>query len=103
MDLGALGGGLRADNPRLVGTGVAMLAVAQVAAIDVACANALANQRARASDGAGAPIDYSDRRGFAKPPSQMRGAARADFQAPRDFRTPELLERWDLDRPAPLV
>jgi len=42
------------------------------------------------------PRDFSDRSGFPKPADEMRGAAREDFQAPRDMCTPEPL------RPAPI-
>jgi hypothetical protein len=84
----------------VIGTGIAMLAVAQVTAIDIACANALTKDELRVSG----PVlaDYSDRRGFPKPPEQMTGAALADFQMPSDFRTPPALRPWTDDtRPVP--
>jgi hypothetical protein len=38
--------------------------------------------------------DYSDRVGMPRPPAEMRGEARKDFEAPRDMRTPEALRPW---------
>lgn len=90
LDLGALSAGLHRDNPHRLGTVAAMLAVAQVTAIDIACARALEagrGQQARL-------IDYSDRSGFRSAPDQMRGAALSDFEMPADYRTPEALRPW---------
>lgn len=94
LDLGALSAGMRRDNPQLVGNLVATLAVAQVTALDYACATALASYRNQAS----APrIDYRGRSGFRKSADEMRGAALADFETPRDFRIPEALRPWRED------
>lgn len=61
----------------------ALVAVAGVAALDVACAHALSldAQAARAGD-----TDYSDRSGMPCPPEAMRGAALASFTQPADMR-----------------
>jgi hypothetical protein len=40
------------------------------------------------------PVDYSDRSGFPRPPADMRGAALANFQMPRDLRTPDALASY---------
>jgi hypothetical protein len=94
LDLGALSAGMRRDNPHLAGNLVATLAVAQVTALDYACASALAGYRNAAS----APrIDYRGRSGFRQSPEAMRGAALADFETPRDFRIPEGLRPWRQD------
>lgn len=72
----------------------AMKAVANVAcitALDVYAARGL-SKTAFAGSGARASFDYSDRSGFTRAPAQMRGAALADFEIPRDMRTPEALE-----------
>jgi hypothetical protein len=93
LDLGTLSGGLHRDNPQLVGNAVALLAVAQVTAIDVACGKALAEHRARESR-MQPRIDYSGRSGFRDSPVRMRGAALTDFEMPSDYRTPEALKPW---------
>jgi hypothetical protein len=43
--------------------------------------------------------DYRDRSGLPRSPQAMRGAARRDFEPPRDFRTPEALRPWTSARP----
>ena len=94
LDLGALTAGLRNDNPHRLGTAVAMLAVAQVSAVDVACAKALASHREQAEN-EWRYIDYRDRRGFDKPAHEMRGAALRDFSTPDDYRIPQALRPWE--------
>lgn len=94
LDLGALSGGLlHRHDPNQRSSAMAMLAVAQVTAIDVACARALARDRARL-ERAQSLIDYSNRSGFRSVPDRMRGAALADFEMPADYRTPEALRPW---------
>jgi hypothetical protein len=86
-------GVVKAYGAREIATGVAILAiavVAGVAALDVACAKALSKKPREAVR------DYSDRRGMPKPADEMRGAARADFEAPRDMRTPAALRPYPL-------
>ena len=94
VDLGALSAGLRSDNPHRTGTVAAMLAVAQVTAVDVACAKALGRHREAA---ASEPLyfDYGDRRGFDRPAGEMRGAALSDFRTPDEYRIPKALQPWD--------
>jgi hypothetical protein len=99
LDFGALSAGLRGDNPHRMGTAVAMLAVAQVAAVDVACAKALGRHREQAEN-EWRYIDYRDRRGFDKPVAEMRGAALSDFRMPDDYRTPTALRPWERELPA---
>jgi hypothetical protein len=96
-DLGVLSTGLQPDNPHRGGTKVALLAVGQVTAVDIACASALAHYRVRASRPA---IDYGDRAGFPKSARAMRGVALADFDMPNEYRTPEALRSWVDGRPA---
>ena len=93
VDLGALSGGLHRHDPNRRSSALAMLAVAPVTVIDVACARALARERHRL-ERALPPIDFSDRSGFRRAPDQMRGAALADFEMPADYRTPEALRPW---------
>ena len=91
LDLATLASALRDGNPRQGNVGLALAAVAGVTALDILCAQALRAETARPEP---APIpDYSDRRGFPRPPEAMRGAAR-DFEAPRDMRIPEPLRPW---------
>ncbi|WP_027800719.1 hypothetical protein [Paraburkholderia dilworthii] len=70
---------------------VAAVNVACVTALDVYAANRAANAQRLPS------VDYSDRTGFAKSPEHMRGAALADFETPRDMRTPDALAPYTRD------
>jgi hypothetical protein len=82
--LATLATGLGKENPRNGTVAIALAAVAGITALD--CINA------QALSGAGKPVaDYSDRRGMPRPPDEMRGAARKDFNPPRDMRTPAAL------------
>jgi hypothetical protein len=72
-----------------LGVGVA------VAGLGYAAARAVRARRHRRAESAGATChDYSDRVGFPKSPDEMRGAARTDFQAPEDMRTPDALAAY---------
>ena len=66
---------------------------AAIAAANVACVTALDMYAVGGAKSAPRlpSVDYSDRTGFPNSPSRMRGAALADFEIPRDMRTPELL------------
>jgi hypothetical protein len=87
LDVATLTSGLKDSNPRKENVGLAVGAVAMITALDVTCAQALSQKETQPRS----PVwDYSDRRGFPRPPEEMRGAAR-DFQAPRDMRTPEAM------------
>jgi hypothetical protein len=70
-------------------------ALAGVGALDIYAARAAAaSQSARRRASTGPLLDYSARSGFPQPPHVMRGAARVDFQIPRDMRTPEALRPY---------
>jgi hypothetical protein len=71
---------------------VSAVQVAGVAALDVYAAqafSALRIQRAPARQ-----YEYSDRTGFPRAPSEMRGAALVDFEIPRDMRGPDALRAY---------
>lgn len=90
LDLATLATRIGDDNPQRGNVGIALAAVAGVTALDVMCAQALAAGRSKPL----APIrDYSGRRGFPRPPEEMRGAAR-DAEVPRDMRIPEALRPY---------
>jgi len=96
LDIATLVTGLDEDNPKRGNVGIALAAVAGVTALDVYCGQALSRE---------SPVplppmrDYSDRSGLPRSPQAMRGAARRDFEPPRDFRTPEALRPWTSARP----
>jgi hypothetical protein len=94
LDLGALSAGLRSDNPHRMGTAIAMLAVAQVSAVDFACARALGGYR-QAAENELRYLDYGERRGFHRPAGEMRGAALSDFSTPDEYRIPKALRPWE--------
>jgi hypothetical protein len=84
LDLATLATGLDKQNPRKGNVAIALAAVAGVTALDCIAAQVLTSTSR--------PVpDYSDRRGMPRPPEEMRGAARKDFTAPRDMRTPDAL------------
>jgi hypothetical protein len=66
---------------------------AAAAAVNVACVTALDVYAANCVESVPRlpSADYSDRTGFSSSPEQMRGAALADFETPRDMRTPDAL------------
>src|SRR5829696_4687718 len=88
--------GYEGDNPKKDNVTLALAAVAGVTALDVYCGQALSRESL-------VPLppmrDYSDRSGLPRSPQAMRGAARRDFEPPRDFRTPEALRPWTSARP----
>jgi hypothetical protein len=100
LDIATLATGLEGDNPRKDNVVLALAAVAGATALDVYCAQTLSRESLTPLP----PVrDYSDRSGLPRSPEEMRGAARRDFEAPRDFRTPEALRPWTsarLDGPA---
>jgi hypothetical protein len=90
LDLATLAANLEGDNPKKENIGIAMAAVAGVTALDVYCAQTLSRESPHPLP----PLqDYSDRTGFPRGIEQSRGAAK-DFEAPRDFRTPEAMRPW---------
>jgi hypothetical protein len=68
----------------------ALAVTAAVTGFDLYAGYALYRGGRRARKSQQRANDYRLRSGFSRPASEMRGAAR-DFQAPREFRTPELL------------
>jgi hypothetical protein len=60
-------------------------------AADIWCAKRLGCTDRQASNHR---VDYSNRSGFPKPVTVMRGAA-SDFETPRDMRPPEALRPFD--------
>jgi hypothetical protein len=92
LDLGTLAA---ASSGRGAGRRTMMAAanVACVTALDVYAASQT-NCAASAVKRRQSPYDYSERSGFARSPSAMRGAALADFEIPRDMRTPEALQSF---------
>lgn len=94
LDLATLGAhAADPHNARAASSGVAIAAVAGVAALDVACAQTLAKEQRLAQS----PVrDYSDRRGLPLPPAEMRGAARDDFEVPPDMQTPAALRPYSV-------
>ncbi|MBA2722317.1 MAG: cyclase dehydrase [Methylibium sp.] len=91
LDMATLGARLHDGNPHRLSTAVALASVATVTAVDSACARSVEH----AAEAADAPVhDYSDRRGLADVPTQMRGAALETFEMPQDMRTPEALRPY---------
>ncbi|NKJ47436.1 hypothetical protein CIC12_11920 [Burkholderia sp. SG-MS1] len=93
IDLGTLATGSRRNEKNRRRALTAAANVACVAALDVYAANGL-GKAASAASAAQAVADYSDRSGFPRAPAQMRGAALADFEMPRDMCTPTLLQSF---------
>jgi hypothetical protein len=85
LDLALISSRVHRGNPEVVRTALAFAAVAGVTAADVAAVKVVGNHRRTPV------VDYSDRSGFVRPIQAMRGAAREDFEAPRDFRVPPAL------------
>ena len=94
LDLATIAAARREEGSDRHAANIAMLAVAQVTAVDVACATALARRREaeHKAQRLRAALRYDDRSGFRKPVAQMRGIARD--ATPRDYRTPALLQPW---------
>jgi hypothetical protein len=94
MDLAVLAG---SPGPGTSRRAAALIAVGAITAVDVCCAAALTREDRLP------PVSYSDRSGFPRAVAQMRGAARADFNAPSDMRIPRALRPFDASEsfPAP--
>jgi hypothetical protein len=102
LDLATLGLGLAHPNPRRrQGAGLGMLAVLGVGLLDILGAMALARERRGRRRARGRLFDYGDRRGLPRPVEAMRGAARRDFETPRDYAIPPPLRPWHGGRPVP--
>lgn len=100
VDLATLAIGLVDPRPhRRANAGLAILAVAGVTLLDVLCAQATGQERRTRGRARTARLfNYGNRRGFPRPPGEMRGAAR-DFAVPRDFRIPDPLRPWTAGQP----
>lgn len=72
LDLATLGRGLRRDNPQCPQVGLAIAVIAGAALIGLQCARRLDE----AEGGSYVAPDYSDRSGFPRPSSEMRGIVR---------------------------
>lgn len=88
LDAATLACGLRGDSRAMLRATGGLAAVAGVAALDVACARALAQPPQPEAR------DYSGRSGLAESPERMRGKAREDFETPRDFVMPSALRPY---------
>jgi hypothetical protein len=72
-------------NPRKAAIALALANVGAVTAVDAMTARELSLVKALAAP----PVrDYSDRVGFGGSPESVRGAARKDFEVPRDMQAP---------------
>lgn len=96
LDVATLAAGMRDPDPdRRRNAGLAMAAVLGVTMLDLVAAQTLQPER-----GYRMAHDYTQRSGFPRPPSEMRGAALGDNPVPREFRTPDALVPWvDARRP----
>ncbi len=87
VDMATLAAGMQ-DNPRADNARIAFGAVVATTALDLICAQALHREEARYRS---LPVpDYSDRSGFPRPVSAMRGDA-GDAPIAEDMRTPTIL------------
>lgn len=95
LDFATLSLGLHQGNRRRRNVALAMGATAGVAMLDLYCARKMSE----AAKVMYLPtVDYSDRHGFPNGLAAARGAAK-DFDAGRDFRTPEALKPWQDGKP----
>jgi hypothetical protein len=83
LDLATLAPYATEDNEERGNVGIAMGAVAGVTVLDALCAHQLMTGEQEPSP---PPRDYSRRRGFPRPPREMKGVAAKDFETPRDMR-----------------
>ena len=78
-----------ADDDERRSLSLTAVAVAGLAALDVACVYGLTAEKRLG----GGRVDYRDRRGFPRNPAAMRGAARNVF-IPEDMRLPKALRPY---------
>ncbi len=99
LDLATIAAARRDEGADRHAANIAMLAVAQVTAVDLACAATLARRREgeRKAQRLRASLRYDDRSGFARPVAQMRGLAQDAI--PKEYRTPALLRPWRDGKP----
>ena len=94
LDMGTLASGLARPEAERNRTLAGLVAVAGVTVLDVICGRALSAERSR-SQRRGPLRDYSSRTGWPSGVDQIRGAARKDFEVPKDMRTPEALRPFN--------
>jgi hypothetical protein len=91
LDLSILGNAMKeADDDDRRSLSLTAVAVAGVAALDVACVYGLTADKRL---GAGRRVDYRDRRGYPRNPAAMRGAA-GNVSIPDDMRFPKALRPY---------
>ena len=93
LGIAALGAGLSRSR---IGAKVAMAAAGGVAVLDVMCARSLSMAPRQPA------VDYSGRSGWPRAPGEAAGAARADFDAPRDMRIPAALRPYSGESGRPI-
>ncbi|MGH1571100.1 cyclase dehydrase [Methylobacterium sp. P31] len=93
LDIATVLPGLEGENPRKDNVLIALVALAGVTAVDVICAQNLAEAPLAPSQKV--RQDYRRRSGFRRPAEAMRGAAR-DFKPPPDIIGPEAMRPWTL-------
>jgi hypothetical protein len=98
LDLANLGNRMQRGNPQRRKTAVALAAVAGATLVDIACASALSTEVKRRRS---RTVDYRQRSGMPRPPSEMRGAARQDFAPPADMQTPRGMRPYVVSDNAP--
>jgi hypothetical protein len=72
----------------------AVVNVIGITALDVYAAQGCSHRTETRRASCASAHDYSDRTGFRRAPSEMRGAALSDFDVPRDMRAPEALQSY---------
>lgn len=93
LDIATVLPGLEGHNPRKDNVLIALVALVGVTAIDVICAQNLAE--APFAPSRKVRQDYRSRSGFRRPAKDMRGSAR-DFKPPLDIIGPEAMRPWTL-------
>ena len=90
LDIATMAAGLSSDNPRRDNVAIAIAGLVGITALDAYCAQRLSTERGQAPP---REYHYGNRSGFPQGIAAARGGAR-DFEAPRDFRTPEALRPY---------
>jgi hypothetical protein len=88
LDIMMLASELRSDNPKRENVGVALAMVLGVTLLDFIGAQGVTSRHSR---NRGRRRDYRDRSGFPKGVGAARGAARKDFEMPREMRAAPIL------------
>ncbi|MGF6262794.1 hypothetical protein OKW49_003722 [Paraburkholderia youngii] len=104
-DMGSLAAASFTLSPRAKRSALgAAVNIVGIAALDLFATRVYRDARTRERTRRAACHDYSERTGFPSSAAQMRGAALADFQIPRDLRAPKALQpytRAEDDTPKP--